>query len=33
VLAFTIGDGKISMIDVIADPARLEELDLAVLDY
>jgi len=33
VLAFTIGDGKISRIDVIADPARLEELDLAVLDY
>jgi RNA polymerase sigma factor (sigma-70 family) len=33
VLAFTIGDGKISRIDVIADPARLQELDLAVLDY
>jgi RNA polymerase sigma factor (sigma-70 family) len=33
VLAFAIGDGKISRIDVIADPARLEELDLAVLDY
>jgi RNA polymerase sigma factor (sigma-70 family) len=32
VLAFTIGDGKISRIDVIADPARLEALDLAVLD-
>ena len=32
VLALTIGDGKISRIDVIADPARLEELDLAVLD-
>ena len=32
-LAFTIGDGKISRIDVIADPARLEELDLAALDY
>jgi len=32
VLAFTIGGGKISRIDVIADPARLEELDLAVLD-
>jgi RNA polymerase sigma-70 factor (ECF subfamily) len=31
VLAFTIDDGKISRIDVIADPARLEELDLAVL--
>jgi RNA polymerase sigma factor (sigma-70 family) len=33
VLAFAIGDGKISRIDVIADPARLEELNLAVLDY
>ena len=33
VLAFTIDDAKISRIDVIADPARLEELDLAVLDY
>ena len=33
VLALTIGDGKISRIEVIADPARLEELDLAVLDY
>jgi len=33
VLAFTIDGGKISRIDVIADPARLEELDLAVLDY
>ena len=32
VLAFTIDDGKISRIEVIADPARLEELDLAVLD-
>jgi len=32
VLAFTIDGGKISRIDVIADPARLEELDLAVLD-
>ncbi len=33
VLAFTIDGGKISRIDVIADPARLQELDLAVLDY
>jgi RNA polymerase sigma-70 factor (ECF subfamily) len=33
VLAFTIDGGKISQIDVIADPARLEDLDLAVLDY
>ena len=32
VLAFTIGDSTISRIDVIADPARLEQLDLAVLD-
>ena len=32
VLAFAIADDKISRIDVIADPARLEELHLAVLD-
>ena len=32
VLAFTIVDDKISRIDVIADPARLAGLDLAVLD-
>ena len=32
VLAFTIDDDKISRIDVIADPARLAGLDLAVLD-
>ncbi len=32
VLAFTIGDRTISRIDVIADPARLEKLHLAVLD-
>jgi len=32
VLAFTMTDDKISRIDVIADPARLEKLDLAVLD-
>jgi RNA polymerase sigma-70 factor (ECF subfamily) len=31
VLALTIGDGNISGIDVIADPGRLAELDLAVL--
>ncbi len=31
-LAFTIPDDKISGIDVIADPARLAQLDLAVLD-
>ncbi len=32
VLALTIGDSTISRIDVIADLARLEQLDLAVLD-
>jgi len=32
VLAFTMTDDKISRIDVIADPARLQTLDLAVLD-
>ena len=32
VLAFTIAGDTISRIDVIADPARLEELDLAVLE-
>ena len=32
VLALTIADGRISRIDVIADPARLEQLELAVLD-
>jgi RNA polymerase sigma factor (sigma-70 family) len=32
VLALTIPDGRISQIDVIADPARLEQLDVAVLD-
>ena len=32
VLAFTMTDDKISRIDVIADPARLEALELAVLD-
>jgi hypothetical protein len=32
VLALTIGDITISRIDVITDPARLEKLDLAVLD-
>ena len=32
VLAFTMTDDWISRIDVIADPARLETLDLAVLD-
>ena len=32
VLRFTITDGKITEIDVIADPDRLRRLDLAVLD-
>jgi RNA polymerase sigma-70 factor (ECF subfamily) len=32
VLGFTIEAGKITDIDVIADPARLRRLDLAVLD-
>jgi len=32
VLAFTVADDKISRIDVIADPSRLRELHLAVLD-
>jgi RNA polymerase sigma factor (sigma-70 family) len=32
VMAFTVGRGKISEIDVIADPARLRQLDLAVLE-
>jgi RNA polymerase sigma-70 factor (ECF subfamily) len=30
-LAFTIADGRITQIEVIADPGRLGELDLAVL--
>jgi RNA polymerase sigma factor (sigma-70 family) len=32
VLSFTFADGKIVRIDVIADPARLRQLDLGVLD-
>lgn len=32
VLGFTIADGRITEIDVIADPDRLRQLDLAVLD-
>jgi RNA polymerase sigma-70 factor (ECF subfamily) len=32
VLGFTITNGKIAEIDVIADPDRLRQLDLAVLD-
>jgi hypothetical protein len=30
-LGLTIEDDKITLIDVIADPARLNEVDLAVL--
>jgi RNA polymerase sigma-70 factor (ECF subfamily) len=32
VLAFTITDGRITEIDIIAEPDRLRDLDLAVLD-
>jgi RNA polymerase sigma-70 factor (ECF subfamily) len=32
VMAFTVTDGKIVAIDVLADPDRLHELDLGVLD-
>ncbi|WP_028924127.1 sigma-70 family RNA polymerase sigma factor [Pseudonocardia acaciae] len=32
VLTFTIADGRVAGYEVIADPARLRELDLAVLD-
>jgi hypothetical protein len=31
VLEFTIVEGKIVAIDAIADPERLQELDLAIL--
>jgi hypothetical protein len=31
VMAFTVSHGKIAEIEIIADPARLRELDLAVL--
>jgi RNA polymerase sigma-70 factor (ECF subfamily) len=31
-LSFTLARGKIVQIDVVADPARLRELDLAVLE-
>jgi RNA polymerase sigma-70 factor (ECF subfamily) len=30
-LGLTIADGKITEIDIIADPERLDQLDLAVL--
>jgi RNA polymerase sigma-70 factor (ECF subfamily) len=32
VIGFTVAHGKIAEIDVLADPARLRELDLAVLE-
>jgi RNA polymerase sigma factor (sigma-70 family) len=32
VMGFTVTEGRIAEIDVLADPARLEELDLTVLD-
>ena len=32
VMAFTVSDGRIVEIDVLADPDRLNRLDLAVLD-
>lgn len=33
VLSFTIKHGKIAEIDLISDPTRIRELDLAVFDY
>jgi RNA polymerase sigma-70 factor (ECF subfamily) len=32
VMGFTVAGGKIVEIDVLADPARLRQLDLTVLD-
>jgi hypothetical protein len=32
VLGFTVSCGKIVAIDALADPARLRQFDLAVLD-
>jgi RNA polymerase sigma-70 factor, ECF subfamily len=29
VLGFTVAEGKVVAIDILADPARLERLDLA----
>jgi hypothetical protein len=31
-MTFTVARGQIADIEIIADPARLRELDLAVLD-
>jgi hypothetical protein len=32
VIGFTVARGRIAEIDILADPVRLRELDLAVLD-
>jgi hypothetical protein len=32
VMAFTVAGGRVVAIDVLADPERLAELDLSVLD-
>ncbi len=32
VVGFTVRRGKVVAIDILADPARLRRLDLAVLD-
>jgi hypothetical protein len=32
VIGITVSDGRIAEIDILADPARLSELDLTVLD-
>jgi hypothetical protein len=32
VMAFTVSGGRIAAIDVLADPERLERLDLSALD-
>ncbi|MFH8368555.1 RNA polymerase sigma factor SigJ [Streptomyces sp. NPDC018031] len=32
VMGFTVRDGRIAAIDILADPSRLDELDLTVLD-
>ena len=31
-MAFTVRDGRIAAIDALADPERLRDLDLTVLD-
>lgn len=32
VLGFTITDGRVATIDILADPERLADLDLSLLD-